>query len=1296
MLKHLRRYFLRHNLQSVHRLGELGGEGIPISMASSASPSPRPIDVEPKHPSSALTAGAQTQAENELHQGDRLRHQGQLAAAIAYYRRAVDSNPHWAIAHQRLAEALEQEGHVDEAVAHYRQAVALNAFGSRASGSGAFIPNGIPAPSTASTDYPFAPTLPLSADAEIKLQQVIEACEREQWQEAIAQCETLLAAYPHAAIAYKLWGNALQALGAGEHASEKYQQALRVQPNYAEVYVNLGNLYAQQERWDAAVQHYQQAIALKPDFAGAYRNLAKVWTRQGKSRLAAECWYQALTLEPNTATITQYLTLGNELLQQGQLSQAETCYRRVIELDKTFAGGYFNLAEALAQQGQWQDAAQHYRHAMRLGFANPDLSAAIAPATTSLSANLVATQCYQQAKRQAQQQQWEQAAATLHQGLQRLEPELAQIYDLLGSTLRTNGDYEAAIQCYRKLVLLQPQSAEALANLGSLYAQQQQWQSAIATYHRAIALKPDFAGVHRNLARVWTQVGNARAAAESWYRALSIEPSWASATEHFKLGDMLVRYTQLDWALACYQRAFTLDPTFAQAYYNAAIVLSQQERYDDAIACYQHVVQQVPTHADAYYQLGQILAQRHQWDMSTTYYQQVITLEADQIRGYIGLCESLVQQTRWADAIPVYQKLASLQPSEWRVHHELGDALLQVEHWLGAVAAFHRAIELNPDFIWSHNNLGDALMHLERWSDAVETYRRAIALKDDFHWSHFNLGEALSKLNQWDEAIHSYRNACKLRPDLPLIHDKLRRALEQKIRLYSDEILQSHHQEIALNPDSIQAYYKALEARPKDACLYLKLGQALVKQHQLDQAITFYNIALKINGNDAQAHALLGDALEQKTHSHQAMQAYRRALEIQPDLSNVQARLNALMIDNGTTNTRNGSVSSAAQTVTHGDRLSLRPQGMSASLPFECLPLAPIDMSGDVGSEIGSTVSQIKGWPAHESLLLRSSTVGAPLAPQFEFRRHHTPSAYVVVVPQGGVWVDQNHRTIVTSDGKHISDVGPTPFKLSFVSTQFKQCEYIDGNVVMLLVEQPVNSVNWIFELAAQIELLKICGIYATSIDQFIIHPYSDNLDKALLNSLGIEPQKIYRRSSAQLRAKIVFAPSQISQSAIFSEWICASLRRQFVNTETIKGRSHPKNIYLIQSHPGYHIVNEPELISLLSELGFESIDLSAKPLIEKATYLASAKSIISLQSSELLTVCLCNTGTHLVEILPENNFNDIYWIMSNICHLRHSYITARQVDPSPYMGKPLARQNISVDLARLSQLLQKIRLGSN
>ncbi|MGJ3245146.1 MAG: tetratricopeptide repeat protein [Elainellaceae cyanobacterium] len=877
MLNHLKQYFLRR--RGAHAEGNYSGSDdavIPISQAFlSTQLTQGESDHEPSSRASyeASERGVMSPSptvELELRQGEVFAAQQNWAKSMHHYRRAVELAPMLAIAHQKLAESLEQNGQLNEAVVHYRHAIQLNTRLESYNGNGTGI---VQAPASE----------PLSAGAEEQVNQAAELCQQHQWDEAIALCETLYKHYPASATVHKIWGTALQGRGETQQAMERYQQAIQLQPTYAEVYANLGNLHAQQHQWDSAIQHYQRAIALKPGFAGAYRNLAKVWSKLDKPRLAAECWYQALILEPDHATPAQYLTVGNELMQHGQLQQAIACYRRVVELDETFPGGLLNLAEALSQHGLWQEATTCYRKAMRLHGAYQNGKHGMMPASnggTSQSESMASqanaessvrpasTPYSHHIQQYAQDQQWEQVLAIVEQGLQHLEPEAATLYQHQGKALRAQGKVDAAIQCYRKLATLQPDSAETFANLGSLYAQQQQWQRAIASYQRAIAIHPNFAGVHRNLARVWTQTGHADAAAESWYRALSLEPSWATAEEHFSLGNTLVAQGRSEWAVTCYQQALSQNPRFTDAYHQLATILEQQNDLSAAEACYQAAIHHNSDDTESYFQLGRILSsQKHRWKDAVRYYQQVVSLDPQHLTAHLNLGHLLTRQGEWYAATICLQKVADLQPDQWDAHHNLGDILLKQQRWEEAVQAYHRAIALNPTISWSYNNLGDALLQLEKWSDAATAFRQAIALHPEFHWSHYNLGEALAKLSDWDGAIAAYQKALELQPETSLARRKLADALRLRCQRDSQAALDYYRQAMQADPSDSQSYHGALDLDPNNADLYVGLAHSLRQKRDLEGAIVFYQLAHQLNPDDSKIIGWIDEVRAEQTGS---------------------------------------------------------------------------------------------------------------------------------------------------------------------------------------------------------------------------------------------------------------------------------------------------------------------------------------------------------------------------------------------------------------------------------------------
>lgn len=88
---------------------------------------------------------------------------------------------------------------------------------------------------------------------------------------------------------------------------------------------------------------------------------------------------------------------------------------------------------------------------------------------------------------------------------------------------------------------------------------------------------------------------------------------------------------------------------------------------------------------------------------------------------------------------------------------------------------------------------------------------------------------------------------------------------------------------IADNPDDIQLYHQALTIKPDDEQIYLQLGNALVRQNRLSDAISTYQTALQHHPDNFEMHLELGKALEKEKKWDEAIASYQRAIELNPD-----------------------------------------------------------------------------------------------------------------------------------------------------------------------------------------------------------------------------------------------------------------------------------------------------------------------------------------------------------------------------------------------------------------------------
>ena len=163
--------------------------------------------------------------------------------------------------------------------------------------------------------------------------------------------------------------------GREAEALHRYEQALRINPDYAEAHNNLGlALEGAPGGLAGSIAHYEKAIRIAPDFAEAQYNLANAlakipgafprrWNTTGMpARLLPEPGGIALQLRQRPGE-------GGR-----RLADATAQYEEALRINPDYAEAHTNLGNVLARRpGRLSDAVAQYEEALRL---KPDFAEA--------------------------------------------------------------------------------------------------------------------------------------------------------------------------------------------------------------------------------------------------------------------------------------------------------------------------------------------------------------------------------------------------------------------------------------------------------------------------------------------------------------------------------------------------------------------------------------------------------------------------------------------------------------------------------------------------------------------------------------------------------------------------------------------------------------------------------------------------------------------------------------------------------------------------------------------------------
>jgi len=251
-------------------------------------------------------------------------------------------------------------------------------------------------------------------------------------------------------------------------------------------------------------------------------------------------------------TIAQALALAEHHYNKGDLADAASAYRQILNIDPQNLDACCNLALILIEHGKLVEADAELRQILEIKADIPEIHCNLGVVLMGLG-------------RPAE------AEATLLRAVS-LKPDFAEAYNNLGNARKTLGDLAGAEDAYRKALHLKPDYAMAYCNLGAILTDNGYPAEAEAALLKAVSLKPDFAEAYNNLATLFRGLGRLSEAEAAYRKAINFKPN--SAEIYNNLAVVLRGLGRLDEAETAYRTAIHLKPDFSEAYSNLLFMIA--------------------------------------------------------------------------------------------------------------------------------------------------------------------------------------------------------------------------------------------------------------------------------------------------------------------------------------------------------------------------------------------------------------------------------------------------------------------------------------------------------------------------------------------------------------------------------------------------------------------------------------------------------------------------------------------------------------------------------------------------
>ena len=399
-------------------------------------------------------------ADASMQVADLLKLIGNEPRSADYYQTALDLSPTNGVLRMKYARTLDKLGRYDEAVSQYNEALA-NSKGD---------------------------------------QEVLYALERIYLKK--------LAQTPSDAELNANLGAIKQAQGDFETALSYYGKAEQINPSNVTTRLNVGTLFQQRKEYQKAIQSYDSVLTLYPNNTQALLYKAQVYKEMGDAKTAVNLYKKILSIDPanvvakdeigillkDTMTPSEYIAYlsqnGNadelydfayKLHKDNKINDAINAYQAVINKNSSKIDAYVNLAICYASKDDYNNAVSILNSAKEKFPTNNLILKTLKDVQQDSTSTQLAA-----AGSSYENKDYKQAIK------QYLAINPATEDSMLGvaASYQALGDYNSAIEYYKKAEQINPNNADTPYYIGYLYSEQQNWSLAENYLKKAIQKNP--------------------------------------------------------------------------------------------------------------------------------------------------------------------------------------------------------------------------------------------------------------------------------------------------------------------------------------------------------------------------------------------------------------------------------------------------------------------------------------------------------------------------------------------------------------------------------------------------------------------------------------------------------------------------------------------------------------------------------------------------------------------------------------------------------------------------------------
>jgi capsular polysaccharide biosynthesis protein len=316
------------------------------------------------------------------------------------------------------------------------------------------------------------------------------------------------------------------------------------------------------------------------------------------------------------------------------------------------------------------------------------------------------------------------------------------------------------------------------------------------------------------------------------------------------------------------------------------------------------------------------------------------------------------------------------------------------------------------------------------------------------------------------------------------------------------------------------------------------------------------------------------------------------------------------------------------------------------------------------------------------------------------YLRGEYPNTFVVGVPNGRVVGGRG--SVIADDGKVLFDVSidwsagandATRHPLLH-QKRLGKAKRLAGTTTVLATSESARFFHWVTDALPRLQILRKAGsLRWEKIDHFIISEGVPAIRESM-SLLGIPDEKLVATCrDDHFLCDWLAVPSLSGAPGNVPPWAVDFLRSQFLKSLP---PIRTKRIYLSRAQAsGRKILNEEEILPLLSRRGFLRVTLEELRLSDQIALFSEAEAVVAPHGAGLTNLVWCAPNTKVLEIFSPLYVNLCYWAIASLTRADYFYLLGEAEGVVSDVNEArFFLENLSVDAAALEQTLDAMELS--